>query len=75
MPIKVKNRELKELDHYKYLGSLKTRDGYCTREIKMRIAIAKEAFNKKILLLISTLTLNSRRYWFGVMFGALLYMA
>ena len=24
-----------------------TRDGYYTREIKMRIAIAKEAFNKK----------------------------
>jgi hypothetical protein len=29
----------------KYLGSVLTRDGYCTREIKMRIA--KEAFNRK----------------------------
>ena len=28
-------------------------DGYCTREIKMRIAIAKEAFNRKISLLSS----------------------
>ena len=34
----------------KYLGSVLTRDGHCTREIKMRIAIAKEAFNGKMTL-------------------------
>ena len=45
LQIKVNNRELKEVDHFKYLGSVLTRDGYCTREIKMRIAIAKETFN------------------------------
>ena len=39
--IKVNNRELKEVDHFKYLGSVLTRDGYCTRQIKMRIAIVK----------------------------------
>ena len=38
LQIKVNNRELKEVDHFKYLGSVLTRDGYCTREIKMRIA-------------------------------------
>ena len=43
---KVNNRELEEVDHFKCLGSVLTRDGYCTREIKMRIAIAKEAFGK-----------------------------
>ena len=41
LQITVKNRELKEVDHFKYLGSVLTRDGYCTREIKMRIAIEK----------------------------------
>ena len=51
MQIKVNNRELKEVDHFKCLGSVLTRDGYCTREIKMRIAIAKEAFNRKMSLL------------------------
>ena len=51
MQIKVNNGELKEVDHSKYLGNVLTRDGYCTREIKMRIAIAKEAFNRKISLL------------------------
>ena len=47
LQLKEGNTELKEVDHFKYLGSVLTRDGYCTREIKMRIAIAKEAFNKK----------------------------
>ena len=36
LQIKVNNRELKEVDHFKYLG---TRDGYCTREIKMRFTM------------------------------------
>ena len=35
--IKVNNRELKQVDSFKYLGSGLTRDGCCTREIKMRI--------------------------------------
>jgi hypothetical protein len=39
---------INEVDHLKYLGSVLTRDGYCTREIKMRISIAKEAFNRKM---------------------------
>ena len=43
--IKVNNSEVKEVNHFKYLRSVLTRDGYCTREIKMRIAIAKEAVN------------------------------
>ena len=73
MKIKVHNRELKEVGHFTYLGSVQARDGYCTSEIKMRIAIAKEAFNRKMSLLTSKL--NSRRNWSGVMFGALLYMA
>ena len=41
---------INEVDHLKYLGSVLTRDGYCTREIKMRISIAKEAFNRKMLV-------------------------
>ena len=51
LQIIVSNRELKEVDHFKYLGIVLTRDGYCTKEIKMRIALAKEAFNRKMSLL------------------------
>ena len=50
LQIKVNNWELKEVDHFKYFGSVIIREGYCTRELKMRIAIAKEAFNRKISL-------------------------
>jgi hypothetical protein len=31
LQIEVNNRELKEVDHFKYLGSVLTRDGYCTK--------------------------------------------
>ena len=44
--------------HFKYLGSVLTRDGYCTREIKMRITIAKEAFNRKISFLTRKLNIE-----------------
>ena len=46
--INVGNGELKEVNHLKYLGSVLIRDGYCTREIKIKIGIAKEAFNRII---------------------------
>ena len=61
MQIKVNNRELKEVDHFKYLGSVLTRDGYCTREIKMRIVIAKEAFNRTMSLLTSKLNIELKK--------------
>ena len=38
-----------------------TRDGYCTREIEMRIAIAKEACNRKISLLTNKLNIELRK--------------
>ena len=44
----VGNRKLNEIDHFKYLGSVLTRDDYCTKEIKIKIAI-----QQKILLLTS----------------------
>jgi hypothetical protein len=56
--IKVSNRELKEIYHFKYLGSVLTRDGYFTREIKIRIAITKGAFNRKISILTSKLNVE-----------------
>jgi hypothetical protein len=40
LQIKFSNRELKEVDHFKHIGIVLTRDGYCTREIKMRIVNA-----------------------------------
>jgi len=46
---------------FKYLGSMLTNDGRCTREIKSRIALAKAAFSKKKTLFTSKFDLNLRK--------------
>ena len=61
MQIEVNNRELKEFDYFKYLGNVLTRDGYCTKKIKMRIVTAKEAFNRKMSLLTSKLNIELKK--------------
>ena len=61
LQIKVNNKELKEVDHFKYLGSVLTKDGYCTREIQMKIVIAKEAFNRNMSLLTSKLNIELKK--------------
>ena len=38
---------LEYVEYFNHLGSIKTKDASCTREIKSRIAMAKAAFNKK----------------------------
>ena len=40
-------KKLENVECFKYLGSMLTNDGRCTREIKSRIAMAKAAFSKK----------------------------
>jgi hypothetical protein len=70
------NTELKKVDHFKYLGSVLTRDDYCLREIKTRIAIGKETFNRKISLLTSKLNIELKKklvrfyVWSIALFGS-----
>ena len=47
-----------QVDHFKHLGSVLTRH---TRGINMRIAMAKETFNRKISLLTSKLNIELRK--------------
>jgi hypothetical protein len=53
-------KQLGNVECFKYLGSMITNDARCTREIKSRIAMTKAAFNKKIPFT-SKLDLNLRR--------------
>ena len=57
LPVKiiVDQKQLENVECYKYLGSILTNDGRCTCEIKCSIVMAKAAFNKKRALFISTL--------------------
>jgi hypothetical protein len=44
------------MEYFKHLGSTLTNDGRCTCEIKSGIAVAKAAFNKKMLFLLAKWT-------------------
>jgi len=45
--IMIDQKQLENVECFKYLGSMLTNGGRCTCEIKSRIAMAKAAFNKK----------------------------
>ena len=57
----IDQKQLENVESFKYLGSKLTNDGRCTREIKSRIAMAKAAFSKKRALFSSTLGLKLRK--------------
>jgi len=78
LPVKIMidQKQLENVESFKYLGSISTNDGRCTCEIKCRIAMAKAAFNKKRTLFTSTLDLELRKnlvkcyVWIIAFYGA-----
>jgi hypothetical protein len=57
----IDQKQLENVECFKYLGSILTNDGRRTCEIKCRIVMAKAAFNKKRTLFTSTLNLELRK--------------
>ena len=78
LPVKiiVDQKQLENVESFKYLGSILTTDGRCTCEIKCRIVMAKAAFNKKRTLFTRTLNLELRKklvkcyVWSIALYGA-----
>jgi hypothetical protein len=78
MPVKIMidQKQLKNVECFKYFGSILTNNGRCTCEIKCRIAMAKATFNKKRNLYTSTLDLGLRKklvkcyVWSIALYGA-----
>jgi len=72
----IDQKQMENVECFKYLGSMLTNDGRCTREIKSRIAMAKAAFSKKKVLFTSKLDLNLRKklikcyIWSMALYGA-----
>ena len=62
-PVKIMldQKQLENVESFKYLGSILTNDGRCTCEIKCGTAVDKAAFNKKRALFTSTLDLELRK--------------
>ena len=73
---RIDQKQLENVEYFKYLGSILTNDGRCTCEIKCRTAMAKAAFNKKGALFTSTLDLELRKklvkcyIWSVALYGA-----
>jgi hypothetical protein len=60
-PVKIMiidQKQLENVESFKYLGSILTNDGRCTCEIKYRITMATAACNKKRALFTSTMDLE-----------------
>ena len=74
--IKVNGQNLEEVKQFCYLGSLVTEDGRSCREVRRRIALGKEAFNKNKDLLQKSLSLRLRKrmvkvfVWRVVLYGS-----
>ena len=45
--IMIEGQWVEQVNQFRYLGSLISDDGTCTAELKSRIAMAKNAFNKR----------------------------
>jgi len=56
----IDQKQLENVECFKYVGSMLTNDGRCSREIKSSIAMANAAFSKKKTLFTSKLDLNLR---------------
>ena len=54
-------KQLENVESFKYLGSILTNDARCACVIKCRIAMAKAAFNKNRALFTSRLDLELRK--------------
>jgi hypothetical protein len=78
LPVKItiEQKQIENVESFKYLGNILTNDGRCTCEIKCRIAMAKAAFKKKRILFTSTLDWELRKklvkcyVWRIVLYGA-----
>ena len=57
----IDQKQLENVESFKYLCSILTNDGRCTCEIKCRIAMDKAALNKKRAIFTSTLDLELRK--------------
>ena len=72
----IDQKQLENVESFKYLHSILTNDVRCTCEIKCRTAMAKAAFNKKRALFTRTLDFELRKklvkcyIWCIALYGA-----
>ena len=74
--IQIKGESIKKVDSFKYLGCNISTDMNCCQEVKQRIAMAKEAFNRKRSIFCGSLEKELRKrlvnyfVWSVAVYGA-----
>ena len=74
--IMIDQKQLENVESFKYLNRILANDGRCTCEIKCRTAMVKAMFNKKRALFTSKLDLELRKklvkcyIWSTALYGA-----
>ena len=72
----LEGEQFSQVTHFNYLGGLITQDGYCKKDIRLRIAWAKNAFSNREELLTKVFSLDLRErviktvIWSTLLYGA-----
>src|SRR6478609_814948 len=59
--ITVEGQSVEQVSKFRYLGSLISEDGRCLHDVKTRIGMAKDAFNKRKELLTRSIRVDLRK--------------
>jgi len=74
--ILIDGQKVEQVNHFKYLGSVISEDGYCEKDVRCRITMAKNAFMEKKKLLTSKLNMDlKKRIIKSTIWGVALYAA
>ena len=61
LKIYVDGQKVEQVSQFRYLGSLISEDGYCTKEIRSRIDMAKRLFMEKMNLFTDKMNLELKK--------------
>ena len=76
MKIYVDGQQVEQVSQFRYLGSLISEDGYCTKEIRSRIEMANKVFMEKKKLFTGKMNLElKKRIMKCLVWSAALYAA
>ena len=59
--IEVDRKKIEQVVKFKYLGPILSEDGRCLKDVKVRIGMSKDAFNKRKQLLTKTFSKSVKK--------------
>lgn len=71
--MRVDGEKLEQVDEFAYLGSVRSWDGRCKKEIRKRIALAKDTFVKKRELMTKRFEKGGKDWYKSLVWSVSLY--